>query len=129
VSRKRKNDRGHDVTARYLAGDDFDQDKVETGQRFSNRNKTAEQDKILRTTAMRAAEEGARADDLDSLPIGRVTQVYSLFCEVIFNDVVYLCLTRKTLTKISDTAIVVGDRVRFRAEHIRAIERAKVVLQ
>jgi ribosome biogenesis GTPase / thiamine phosphate phosphatase len=114
MSRKRKNAREHDVTERYLAGDDFDADSVEQGQQFSRRNKNAEQEKILRTAAMRAAAEGLKGDDLESLRIGQVIQVYSLFCEVLHEETVYLCVTRKTLTKVAETAIVVGDRVRFR---------------
>lgn len=115
--RRKKNSREQDLTGRYLAGD-FDADHNDQQQRFSNRSKTAEQDKILRTAAMRAAAEGiagsAAAADLDSLRVGQVLQVYSLFCEVESERTIYLCVTRKTLTRVAATAIVVGDRVRFR---------------
>jgi ribosome biogenesis GTPase len=115
MSRRRKNAREHDVTERYLAGDDFDQDSVEQEQRFTNRSRNAEQEKILRTAAMRAAAEGAGgAADLESLRVGQVVQIHSLFCEVEHEGEIWLCVTRKTLTKVSKTAIVVGDRVRLR---------------
>lgn len=117
-ARRRKKTREQDVTGRYLAGD-MDEDAVERAQRFSNRNKTAQQDKILKTAALRAAAEAtasaAGATDLESLPVGQVIQVYSLFCEVMHDAQLWLCTTRKTLNKISKTQIVVGDRVRFRA--------------
>ena len=110
AARRRKKTREGDLTGQYLSGQ-FDEDDVEKGQRFSNRSKTAQQEKILRTAALRESEGAA---DVESLPIGEVVQVHSLFCEVEFNGVVHLCVTRKTLSKVSDTQIVVGDRVRFR---------------
>jgi ribosome biogenesis GTPase len=112
--RRKKNAREQDVTERYLAGD-FDDDAVETGERFSNRSKNAQQDKILKTAAMRAAAASANDDvDAEALPAGQIIQVHSLFCEVLHDNVVWLCTTRKTLNKVNDTAPVVGDRVRFR---------------
>ena len=120
MSRRRKNAREHDVTERYLAGDDLDDDRDGSGvgqsERFSNRSKNAEREKILKTAAMRAAAEadGARADDLESLRVGQVVQVHSLFYEVEHEGVAWLCVARKTLNKVSGTSIVVGDRVRLR---------------
>src|SRR5438067_7594338 len=116
MSRKRKNTREHDVTERYLAGDDFDDEKgLENGQRFTDRSRNAEQEKNLRTAAMRAAAERiGGAADLESLRVGQVVQIHSLFSEVEHEGVIWLCVTRKTLNKVSDTAIVVGDRVRIR---------------
>ena len=68
---------------------------------------------------MHAAEEEASGIDVATLPAGEVIQVHSLFCDVMHTDgVTYLCVARKTLSKISDTAMVVGDRVRFRATGI-----------
>jgi len=117
-ARRRKKTREQDVTGRYLAGD-MDEDAVEHAQRFSDRNKNAQQDKILKTAAKRAAAEAtasaAGITDLESLPVGQVIQVYSLFCEVTHDGTLWLCTTRKTVNKISKTQIVVGDRVRFRA--------------
>lgn len=90
----------------------MDEDRVETQQRFSARNKNAQQDKMLKTFLMRT--EADAAGDVEALPLGEVVQVFSLFCEVEHGGRAYLCLVRKTLTKVSDTNIVVGDRVHFR---------------
>lgn len=103
----------HELTTRYNAGD-LDEDRVDSSQRFSSRNKHATQDKIEKTGQLRAAEGSATAADLETLPIGQVLQVYSLFCDVEYDGQIYLCVIRKTLTKLSDTQIVVGDQVRFR---------------
>jgi ribosome biogenesis GTPase len=110
MSGRRKNTRGHDVTERYLAGDDLDGDALEQGQRFSNRSKNAEQEKILKTAALRAGSE-----EIDALPAGQVVQVHSLFYEVEHEGAIWLCVARKTLNKVSGTSIVVGDRVRLLA--------------
>jgi ribosome biogenesis GTPase len=117
-ARRRKKTREQDATRRYLAGD-MDEDAVEHQQRFSDRNKNAQQDKMIKTAAKRAAVEATASaigeTDLESLPIGQVFQVYSLYCEVMHDDgTLWLCTTRKTLNKLSKTQIVVGDRVRFR---------------
>ena len=86
-------------------------DEVEQAEEFKARNKTLQQDKILRTTKMRAEQESGV--DLESLPVGEVVQVFSLFSEVEHEGRVYRCVVRKTLTKTRDTHVVVGDRVRF----------------
>src|SRR5215217_3024250 len=95
-ARRRKKAREQDATRRYLAGD-MDEDAVEHEQRFSDRNKNAQQDKILKTSAMRAAAEATASaigeTDLESLPIGQVFQVYSLFCEVMHDGTLWLCTT------------------------------------
>src|SRR5207245_4949390 len=100
----------------YLAGD-FDEDHADKQQRFSSRSKNAQQEKIEKTTAMRsastAAADIANPAGAENLPTGQVIQIHSVFCEVESNDVTWLCVTRKTLSKTSETAIVVGDRVRF----------------
>jgi ribosome biogenesis GTPase len=108
--RRRKGPREKDLTSRYFGGD-FDPDRVDASERFSDRSKHSEQQKIERTSALRA--EGSTGQALDQLPIGEVIQVYSLFADVEAADATYLCVVRKTLSRISDTAIVVGDRVRF----------------
>ncbi len=119
---KRQKPRENDLAERYRAGD-FDKEQLfefdeEQEQRFSPRNKNAVQNKIEQTAVLRAAlvaaAEAASPGAVEALPIGQVTLVYSLFCEVEFDDKSYLCVTRKTLTKLSDTQIVVGDYVRFR---------------
>jgi ribosome biogenesis GTPase len=110
AKRRRKGPREKDLTSRYFGGD-FDPDRVDASERFSDRSKHSEQTKIERTAAMRA--EGSTGQALDRLPIGEVIQVYSLFADVEAADAIYLCVVRKTLSRVSDTAIVVGDRVRF----------------
>jgi ribosome biogenesis GTPase len=119
---RRKKPRENDLAERYRAGD-FDKSQMfevdeEKEQRFSSRNKNAVQNKITQTGALRAAllvaAEAASPGAVEALPIGQVTLVYSLFCEVEFDGKSYLCVTRKTLSKLSDTQIVVGDYVRFR---------------
>ena len=113
AGRRRKKTRENNLTGDYLSGQ-FDEDDVSKSQRFSNRSKTAQQDKMMKTAAMRTAADAAGATDVETLPIGEVIQIHSLFSEVESNDTIYLCVTRKTLSKVSDTGIVVGDRVRFR---------------
>jgi ribosome biogenesis GTPase len=110
--RRKKGPREKDLTSRYLSGG-MDVDRVEKQERFTPRSKNAEQNKILKTAMMRAAEEVA-AGDVETLPVGEVIQVFSLYSEVEHEGTAYLAVVRKTLSKISDTSIVVGDRVRFR---------------
>lgn len=108
----KKSAREKDLTARYLSGN-LDEDRIESQQRFTRRSADAEQNRILKTALARAADEDF-AGDIDSLAIGEVIQVHSLFSDVQFGETFYLCVVRKTLSKISDTAVVVGDRVRIR---------------
>jgi ribosome biogenesis GTPase len=110
---KRKSTREKDLTSRYLDGE-LDEDRLDTQQRFSDRSKRHQQNKILKTALMRAAEEEAKVD-LASLPIGHVVQVYSLFCDVMHDDAIYQCVVRKTLMKVAGQSVIVGDDVRFRA--------------
>ena len=109
-----KGPRQRNPTAGFLAGD-FDtdrQDSQDSQERFGDRSKHSQQRKIERTAQMREAEN--LAPDVESLPLGQVVQVFSLYAEVIHAGVARLCVVRKTLRKISGTAIVVGDWVRFR---------------
>ncbi len=116
--RKKPRDKGAENLADRYRDGEFDPDRLyekedESGERFSSRSKNAQQEKMVRTATLRAGDQ-ADVADLESLPIGQVTQVYSLFCEVYFGERTYLCVVRKTLTKLADTQLVVGDRVRFR---------------
>ncbi len=78
---------------------------------------------------MRAAE-GMQAADAEKLPIGEVIQVYSLYCEVDHPTGQRLCVVRKTLNKLSETSIIVGDRVRFRDTEVRdEIGRLEAVIE
>jgi ribosome biogenesis GTPase len=119
---RRKKPRENDLAERYRAGD-FDKEQLyeqdeDQSQRFSSRNKNAQQDKIEKTAVLRAAllaaVDAANPQDAESLPIGQVMQVYSLFCDIESGGQSYLCVTRKTLNKLADTQMVVGDLVRFR---------------
>jgi len=101
-----------DLTRSYLAGE-LQEEGVETAQRFSRQSVQAQRRKMESTSLMRAAED-ASAGQIESLPIGEVMQVYSLYCNVECDGVVYLCVVRKTQAKVAETAMVVGDRVRFR---------------
>ncbi len=125
--RRRRAPREKDLTSRYLSGG-LDEDRVEQQQRFTPRSKAAEQNKILKTAMMRAAEEQI-AGDVESLPVGEVVQVFSLYSEVEYEGSAYLSVVRKTLTKISDTSIVVGDRVRFRIVESTDESREAVIEQ
>jgi ribosome biogenesis GTPase len=109
--RPKKAPREKDLTSRYLSGGMDDEDRIEQSESFKPRNKSLQQDKILRTALLRAEEESGV--DLEALPIGEVIQVHSLFSQVEHEGVMHLCVVRKTLTKMRDTHLVVGDRVRF----------------
>jgi ribosome biogenesis GTPase len=67
---------------------------------------------MAQTALLRAS--GATADGIDALPMGQVTQVFSRYCQVRDAAGDRLCVVRKTLTKLAQTRIVVGDMVRFR---------------
>jgi len=112
MSKNRKSQREKDLTSRYFSGD-FDEDRSEAKQRFTARSRDAQQNKIERTAVLR--ENKLSSDEIEGLPTGEVIQVHSLFCEVLHEGKTHLCTTRKTLSKLSDTSIVVGDMVRFRA--------------
>ncbi|MGA3066276.1 MAG: ribosome small subunit-dependent GTPase A [Tepidisphaeraceae bacterium] len=113
MSRERRKNVGEkDPTARFLAGD-FDPESQEIRQRSGHKSKRAQQDKIQKTADLRAIEELA-SGDIESLPIGQVVQVFSLFYQVAHPTGVRLCVVRKTLAKLAESAIVVGDYVRFR---------------
>jgi ribosome biogenesis GTPase / thiamine phosphate phosphatase len=92
---------------------DSDDAADDTDEHLTTRGKQAQKDKTKSTAAMRAAEP-AEIADMESLPIGRVTQVHSLFCNVEHDGKTRLCVIRKTLAKTSQTQLVVGDMVRFR---------------
>lgn len=104
--------REKDLTADYASGD-FDDDRIESRERFGDKSKHFQRRKTERTALLRAAE-GEAAADIESLPVGQVIQVHSLFSEVEADGVVRLCVVRKTLARVSESAVVVGDRVRFR---------------
>ena len=106
----KKTPRQKDLTSDYLSGS-LDEDRVETQQRFTDRSKHAQRNKMLKTAQLREQV----AADLDALPVGHVTQIYSLYCNVLHDGRPYLCVIRKTMVKVHGD-VVVGDRVRFRIE-------------
>ena len=106
----KKGAREKDLTGRYLAGR-LDEDRVQTHQRFSHREANFQKDRMLRTVSMRAEE--AILSDVAKLPIGKVVQVFSLFCHVEYEGKRILCVVRKTLASARVSAMVVGDMVRF----------------
>lgn len=109
---QRKQPRRKNPTAAFL-NDSLDDDRGSTSERFGRRSKHAEQNKIDRTTALRAANVPIAAD-LAALPTGEVTQVHSLFITVEHEGRDYRCSRRKTMQRSSGMQIVVGDRVQFR---------------
>jgi len=113
MGKPKKPQREKDLTSRFLSGD-LDEDRLQAQQRFTPRNKAATQQKILKTALMRAGEQAAAGEGVDTLPVGEVLQVYSLFSEVEHGGRTYLCVVRKTMAKVAETGLVVGDRVRFR---------------
>ena len=113
MGKPKKPQREKDLTSRFLSGD-LDEDRLQSQQRFTPRNKGATQQKILKTALMRADEQAAAGEGVDTLPVGEVLQVFSLFSEVEHGGRTYLCVVRKTMAKVAETGLVVGDRVRFR---------------
>jgi ribosome biogenesis GTPase len=109
---KRKNPRDKDLTSQYLRGA-IDEDSMDTVERYSGRDASAQKRKMEQTALLRLAEESATAIDMDTLPIGDVVQVYSLFVDVEQGGQNWLCVVRKTMTRLAEPPIV-GDRVRFR---------------
>lgn len=112
MSRRRK-PRDKSLTDRFLSGAlEQDESDEQSRQRFGARSKHAEIGKILRTALLRAEEQSDA--DVNALPVGQVMQVYSLYSDVELEGRIYLCVVRKTLNRISDSAVLVGDRVRIR---------------
>lgn len=102
-----------DWTRRYLH-DQHDEDHLQDPGRFSKRSKFAQADKMRRTTEAR----GEAAADIEALPCGVVTQVYSLFVEIEHEGRSLLATQRSSMRKQQATDVVVGDLVRFRESGI-----------
>jgi ribosome biogenesis GTPase len=109
---RRRKKRETDVTDRFLSGELEESDDEVQQERFGSRSRDAQMSKILRTAMLRAVEQSDI--DVQSLPPGEVIQVYSLYSEVESQGRTFFCVWRKTLSKLSDSAIVVGDIVRIR---------------
>jgi len=108
---KRKKARESNLTEKYLSGE-LDEVDIDAQERFGARSKHFEFGKILKTALLRAEQQSDV--DIQSLPLGDVIQVFSLFSEVNVSGKLYQCVVRKTLNKLAESAIVVGDRVRIR---------------
>lgn len=108
----RKSLREKDLTVRFVAGQ-LDDDLLDSFERFGSRSKHYRYNKTLRTALMRAAEK-ADLSDLQSMPVGQVVQVYSLYCDVEHQGLLWRCVVRKTLAELIRGDLVVGDMVRFR---------------
>jgi ribosome biogenesis GTPase / thiamine phosphate phosphatase len=122
-NRRKPRDKGDQNLANRYRDGEFDAERIEesddqSSEHFSARSKNAQQNKTARTALLRIAEQ-EEIPDLDKLPTGQVLQVYSLFCDVEFEGQKFLCVVRKTLTKTSQTQLVVGDYVRFRDTGIK----------
>ena len=109
---KRRKKRETDVTERFLSGELEESEDEAQQERFGSRSRDAQMGKILRTALLRAEEQSDV--DVQTLPLGQVIQVFSLFSEVQSEGRAFLCVWRKTLSKLSESAIVVGDIVRIR---------------
>lgn len=106
-----RNSLSKNLTDDYLSGQ-LDEDRAEGVQRFGQRSKHHEQNKAIRTGHQRQEQNAAA---IDALPSGRVVQVFSRYSEVLADadGSTRICQVRKTLGKLSDTHVVVGDRVKF----------------
>ncbi|MGH7177333.1 MAG: ribosome small subunit-dependent GTPase A [Tepidisphaeraceae bacterium] len=110
--RSKKSPRQKDQTDSYRS-DVVDEDRVERHHRFTDRSKHYQRDKTARTAARRADDQVDQSD-WTTLPIGSVVQVFSRYIEVERDGTTWLCQARKTMSKVADSQIVVGDFVRFR---------------
>lgn len=109
---RRRTEQDSDWTRRYQQ-DKHDSDEAASSHRFSKRSKFAHQVKMRQTAQKRLVKEEV-ASDIESLPIGEVIQVFSVFCEVLAAGVTYLATARRTMQRLASTAVVVGDQVRLR---------------
>lgn len=105
--RPKKSSLDQDLTRAYQAGLPEDEDRIETIERFGNRSRHFQRNKILKTYSTRSEVQ------IDQLPLGEVWQVHSLFADVMHDGQMYRCTQRRTLARVSDTQLIVGDRVRF----------------
>lgn len=112
--RPKKSSLDQDLTKAYQTGTPDDEDRIQTVERFGNRSKHFQKNKILKTYTARSEAQ------IDQLPLGEVWQVHSLFADVWYDGQMYRCTQRRTLARVSETQLVVGDRVRFEILPIRS---------
>src|SRR4051812_40054907 len=67
---KKSSSQQKDLTSQYLAGS-MDEDRIDTEQRFTDRSKHSQQNKIMKTAAMRE-DQLVHSADFDTLPQGMV---------------------------------------------------------
>lgn len=103
---------GREDWTRRFQQDQHDEDHLQEVGKFSKRSKFAHLEKIRRTTQLRSTSEAAA--DIEQLPVGEVTQVYSLFVELEHAGRTLLATQRSSMRKLCETDVVVGDQVRFR---------------
>lgn len=107
----KKGQRHKNLTATYIAGN-LDEEKLRHGQRFTQRGKNFQRDRTAKTAQTRR-EDPVQIANVDALPLGRVVQVHSVYYEVEYEGAKRLCVVRKTVSRTSETRVVVGDLVRF----------------
>jgi ribosome biogenesis GTPase / thiamine phosphate phosphatase len=109
---RRRTEQDSNWTRRFQQ-DQHDADYTSSSQQFSNRSKYAREVRMKRTAEIRAAKQ-VISGDIESLPLGQIIQVHSLFAEVLCEDKIYLAVSRRTHQRMSDSSVIVGDLVRFR---------------
>ncbi|MEM8876077.1 MAG: ribosome small subunit-dependent GTPase A [Planctomycetota bacterium] len=106
--------RNNNLTDQFKDGELSDHAADELGgpkQKYGRRSRHADTVKAKNTAEMFEKKRRAAAD---KLPLGRVVQVYSLFFDVESDtEEPHLCTARKTIQRVAETEIVVGDEVRF----------------
>jgi ribosome biogenesis GTPase len=108
----RRKPRFRQTSAASYDGDPLD-DESPSSDAFGERSRHSQRRRMEQTAILRATA-GESAADIESLPIGLVTQVYSRFVQVESDTGPRLCEVRKTLTKMAASGVIVGDMVRFR---------------
>lgn len=114
--RSGKPPRVKDLADQFKSGA-FDEDAVEERETFNANNKHKQTQQIVKTALMRAEQQ--QVIDPATLTDGEVVQVFSLFCEVMVGEHIFLCVVRKTLRERSDTQVIVGDFVRFTKTEVK----------
>ncbi len=109
---RRRTENDSDWTRRYQQ-DQHDSDSAASSHKFSNRSKYDQQMRMRRTAQKRLDKVGI-SSDIQSLPIGEVIQVFSVYLEILCDGNTYLATSRRTMQRLAETAAVVGDRVRIR---------------
>src|SRR5262249_28643349 len=97
---KRKKAKESNLTEKYLSGE-LDEVDIDAQERFGARSKHFEAGKILKTALLRAEQQSD--GEVQSLPLGDIIQVFSLYSDVEVSGKLYQCVVRKTLSKLADS--------------------------